>query len=184
MSETVIITSEDEQMIVEMATNGHGVDTIAEELGWSKRTIIGVLRKAGMTAIGHTKNILDLFSAEKLEQFRVDYEEARLPTRALVDKYNMSGPSVVYHLVSELGLTPRQWKTSPGNHKEDMLRRAVQLYIDYPQMSLRQIVEETGVSQPTISAELRRQKVQLRRPSMSKPDIVIPGMKPKFPPKR
>ena len=162
------ITKADRDEVLRMSEAGHQSQSISDELGLSRSEVMRVLKDAGIVPIGHGRDLLDSFSEDRLVQLKVDYEELRMPVRALLSKYNLRDASVLYSLLEKIGVKPRTWPNSPGNRRKQLLETAVKMYLDRPDMTIAKICEETGVLQPTLNAELRRQHAPARRPSMLK----------------
>lgn len=123
---------------------------MAEELGWSRRTVEKALRYHGLA----TRPMYEEIGEERL---RMMYLEQRMAPKEIAAELGYSVPGVVYAL-RKFGLAGKQ-KAVYQTLDAGCLRR---LYVDEG-LGMREVAEVVGVSAATVAAALRYRGIPIRQ---------------------
>lgn len=157
------VTDEVRGEIKDMTKAGVPAKQIAEELEVSIPTIYRILGEEGLKPAKATQKMVNRLSEEELdhllEMYLVDWE----PVSEILFQFDLNH-NQLYQLLGDLNIEPRRKQPHTVEAKESMIEHALDLYLNNPDMTVDEIVQETGVSQPTIHNEIARRNLDKRRP--------------------
>jgi IS30 family transposase len=154
------VTEQVRDEIKSMHDAGLAPAQIADELSFSLPTIYKVLRALGVKPRKSFKSKLDTFAPEDFETIAKRYVDGA-PTLQLLADYEIHYPQL-YQILDFMGVQPRLRQRERKEAKNAMMEHALQLYLE-TDLTVAEIVEETGVHQPVLHAELRKREIPSRR---------------------
>lgn len=159
---TVRVTPEMRGEIKEMTTAGMAVKKIASELELSVPSVYRVLAEEGMKPSKAVMKVTDRLSEDDLDDILEKYYDFA-PVGEILFEYGLNH-NQLYQILQDMNLEPRRKQSQTKEAKGLMIDHALDLYANDPDMTVDQIVQETGVSQPTIHNEIARRGLEKRRP--------------------
>jgi transposase-like protein len=150
------------QTIVMMYQGGISVNSIVQEIeGVTPRDVRTVLKEQGiLSGPGRKPSVVESYDEATINAMLVDYYD-KIPMRELLEKYHIRSMDRFYVILRELGQPARQNTPEHQDGKRLRLDHACELYKEG--VPIWKIVEETGVDQPRLHAELHRRKIPTRR---------------------
>lgn len=156
------VTDEMRGEIKDMTTAGMPVKKIATELELSVPSVYRILAEEGMKPSKAVLKITDRLSDEDLEQILERYYDFD-PVGEILFQFDLNH-NQLYQILADMKLEPRRKQSQTKEAKGLMIDHALDLYLNDSDMTVDQIVQETGVSQPTIHNEIARRGLEKRRP--------------------
>ncbi len=148
--------------IKEMTTAGMPVKKIATELELSVPSVYRILAEEGLKPTKAVLKVVDRLSEEDLEHILEQYYDF-LPVGEILFQFNLNH-NQLYQILQDMGLEPRRKQSQTKEAQGMMIDHALDLYQNDSDMTVDEIVRETGVSQPTIHNEIARRGLEKRRP--------------------
>lgn len=156
------VTEEMRGEIKDMTEAGLAVKKIALELELSVPTVYRILAEEGMRPAKAVVKVIDKLTEEELEDILERYYDFE-PVGEILFQFGLNH-NQLYQILADMNLEPRRQQSQTVEAKGMMIDHAIDLYINDPDMTVDQIVQETGVSQPTIHNEIGRRGLEKRRP--------------------
>lgn len=146
--------------IVVMLQRGNSVeDIVAEFVGEvSASAVYNIRKEMGIHGSRVRERNLEGLDLEGI----VDAYNAGISTREIVKKFDLRNTNQVYSVLAHTGTPRRKYSALHVSAKQVALDDACEMY--EAGYFLRDIVGETGVSQPRIHDELAKRGIPLRRP--------------------
>lgn len=141
---------EKETEILEMDDNGMKVAAIAEEMELSATAVRNILKKHGRD--------LSLPKAFRDEEAIINQYIQNTPIHLILTEHDLTY-SVLYGILSKHKVTSR--KTANAESRQQRFDVATEMYQNGN--AIWQIINETGIAQPTLHAELHKRDIPLRR---------------------
>jgi hypothetical protein len=151
--EEVMPPEDDNAELLEMHDSKMSIGSIAAELGMSTGTVTRILKENGRDTSRKPKEV----DEAGITQAYLDDE----PVPAILTKFKLTYDRL-YQVLKDNSVPTRKIANKSANKAR--LDRAVELYV--AGAPLLDIKSETGISQPTLHAELYKRNVPLRRPRM------------------
>ena len=152
------------ETVEELNLAGLTVPQIAHETGVTTPTVRASLVKQGLLANRRVRKV----DAVDDEKFKRAYYDEKWPIHQIKDEFGLHSTEI-YQLIRNRGWTPRTETDEAKNDRKDALDHAMQLYVNNLELTIMQICNETGISQPLLHAEVRkRDDVEFRRPSKAR----------------
>jgi len=150
------------QTIVMMYQGGISVQNIVQEVeGVTSRDVRMVLKEMGiLSGPGRRPTVIESYDESILNEMLIDYYD-KMPMRELMEKYQIRSMDRFYLILRELGQPARQNTPEHMDGRKMRLDHACDLYKQG--VPIWKIVEETGVDQPRLHAELHKRKIPTRR---------------------
>lgn len=162
--------------IVAMYGGGFRPSEIAVEVGISVPYTYTLLQRAGITTdeVLHSR-MLGKLDDEQKGQLILDYQDYDQSVVSVLKKYDISHTQL-YAFLCASGVSTRRYELGLLGVKDLRLDNAIQMYKDG--YFVRVIVEETGIHQPQLHAELARREIPMRRPRKGIKDARVPDPPP------
>lgn len=142
--------------IVVMLEQGFSVREICDETGWPEDIVREIRHEAGFFG-----RVIDPLRGIDTDQMVEAYQKGEERVIDIAEAHGISVPKL-YRVLALLGVPVRKHDPFVNKAKERRMDEAVAMYeAGYPWW---QIEEDVGISQPTISKELHKRGVTLRRP--------------------
>lgn len=142
------------------------VPAIAQETGISVPTIYKMLSDAGVQPPQRVMTrTWDKLSAEQVKEFIERYLDNE-PMLDLLDEFDINH-NQMYAMLRANDVKPRLRNMERAKAQSASMEHALALYQE-TNLTVSEIVHETGVHQPQLHAEIRRREIPLRRPRAPK----------------
>ncbi len=158
------ITKEQKEEIIKMTRAGMPVMKISAELEIGGVTVYRVLSEAGVRpARRRASGTFGKLSDEQIEELIERYNTDE-PVLNLLDEYRLTHTRF-YQLLRHMEVEPRTRRASSVGARELQLEHALKLY-QTTDLTIAEIVAETGVHQPVINQEVRLRGLRQRKPRL------------------
>lgn len=131
------------------------VTAIATELGLTPNKVRLALHQSGRTPRRVT--VLDVLGEEKIDGICADYAQGNLSTAEIIEKYAIDYNT--FYKVLKYREVPLK-KTLKEEGGDDAMDMAITMY--YDNYTLAEILQDTGIHQPRLHAEIRKRRLGLR----------------------
>jgi hypothetical protein len=165
MAKGIRIPDDVRDEICEMARNKIGIVDISNETGVAVPTIYSILRTAEV-ALPQSQGETELTAEQQVEL--LDGYLNGEKSSDLRDRYNLT-VAQFYKLLNAAGIQPGTRAAGKKSAREEAMDVAVALYANH-EIPLWKITQETGINQPTLTAEIHKRQLPLRRPRRSADD--------------
>ncbi len=156
------VTKEMRGEIKEMTTSGMPVKKIATELELSVPSVYRILAEEGLKPTKAVLRVTDRLSEDDLEAILEQYYDF-IPVGEVLFEFGLNH-NQLYQILQDMNLEPRRKQSQTKEAQGMMIDHALDLYQNDTDMTVDEIVRETGVSQPTIHNEITRRGLEKRRP--------------------
>jgi transposase len=148
--------------IIAMTKAGMRTQQIAAEVELASSTVYKIIAEAGLDPVkAYAPTSYRSLSDEEEDRLAERYY-AMVPVVELLDDFGLTHTQL-YLFLSEKGLEPRTRQKELRDARKLAIDHAVRLYVE-TNMTVAEIVNETGVHQPVISSEIRKRGIPQRRP--------------------
>lgn len=153
------------ETIVMMYQGGISVQSIVNEIeGVTAHDVRRVLKEQGiLSGPGRRPTIVENIDESTMEALLADYYDG-MPTIQIVDKYRLGRIDRIYMILRELGQPVRTNLPERVLTRKLQMDLAVDMYV--AGIQIWKIVEETGIQQPALHAELHKRRIPGRRNPM------------------
>lgn len=153
--------------IVSLYEQTKSATMVATEMGMTVARVYRVLKTMGVPMYSRgARGFLDRWTDEEVEEFLNDYYTLELPVNDIVDKYKLGDISRIYAMLAKLGKPARSRSAQGAQKRSDasvQLNHAIDLYQKRPDMTLREIYEETGINEVVLTRTVRARGIPGRR---------------------
>lgn len=161
------IPDEKREDVRRMSESGLIPAAIASELEISVSSVYAILNELGAPATRqYAKTSRRKLTEDEIEEFIYRYNDME-PILDLLVEFDLTHTQM-YMMLQERGITPRSRQNHNVAARQAALDHAVSLYAE-TNMTLREILDETGIHQPILHAEVHRRGIPLRRGTPRQP---------------
>jgi transposase-like protein len=151
------VTEETKKLVIDLIERGMTVLEVAREIGVTQPTVYKIINEAGVEPQKKRDLIVDLQSLME------DYRDLSQSVPSICRKHGIS-TTMLYNYIAQCGVEPRTKTSTHKKVRSEQIDRALELY-QTSNLTIHEIVAETGVSQPVIHQEIRERGIQYRQQS-------------------
>ncbi len=148
--------------IIAMTQAGMKTQQISAEVDLAPSTVYKIIAEAGLDPVKEYAPTSYRNLSDEEEERLAERYYAMVPVVELLDEFGLTHTQL-YLFLAEKGFKPRTRQKEIRDARKLAIDHAVRLYVETT-MTVSEIVLETGVHQPVISAEIRKRDIPQRRP--------------------